>query len=175
MDFRYGLIALLVLPAGCFQAEDPRPAVRTTEPASQAVWQMPGQGLQPESTQSVAELTAQAQASPDPALRREAVYAIADVGSDADVGAIGGALNDPDPGVRRAAVVALTGFDGEVPASYLVAALGDTDPRVRLDAVEALADIDGPTARQGLRQALADPDPRVSEAARELLEETERP
>lgn len=110
-----------------------------------------------------------------PAARGEAVFAIADAGTDADAAVVGGALADPDPLVRRSAVVALTGYDGDVPASLLALALNDPDPRIRLDAVEALGQNGGQAARLALRQALGDPDERVREAALEMLREPARP
>ena len=169
-------MVLLVLPAGCFQQEAPRPAARAPDAQSAAARQPPGHGLTAEPPdRSPAELAQEIRDAKDPALRRDAVYAMADVAGEPDVVAIGEALHDPNVSVRRAAVVALTGVEGEVATSYLVAALSDTEPQVRRDAVEALGEIGGPSVRQGLRQALMDNDAGVREAALQMLAENQAP
>ncbi len=160
-----------ILLAGCFQSEAPRPP-DSEGPPPQAVTRPAAVSPLPDDPEpSLTELAATAEHGASPAIRADAVYAMADVGTRSDPGAVGAALNDADAEVRRAAVVALTGLEGEVAASYLATALNDRDVRVRRDAAEALGEVGGPTARLALRQALLDPDPVVREIAAELLAE----
>ncbi len=164
-------LAAVLLASGCFQAEAPRPvstpaaAVEAAAPVRPAP--LPTEVREP----SVPELAAVLQGNPDPALRREAIYEIADAGNAADTGFIAEALNDPDPEVRHAAVVSLVSTRGETSAAWLALALNDPDPRIRLDAAEGLGEVGGPTARTALQQALLDPDPAVREVAAEMLDE----
>ncbi len=169
MDLRTALAVVTVLGSGCFQAEAPRPTsdAGAAAPASAQV----GASLRDDTDPTVPELAIRVRDAASAEVRSDALYAIADAGSDADAAIIGGALGDAEPGVRRDAIVSLTGYDGDVPASLLATALNDADARVRLDAVEALGEIGGATARQALRQALNDPDQRVREAAAEMLAE----
>jgi HEAT repeat protein len=122
----------------------------------------------------VADLAAVIRQSDDPSSRREAVYAIADAGSDADLGFVGQALADPDAKVRRAAVEALAADSSEAAPGYLALALNDPDPRVRLDATEALGNFRTPEARLALLQAANDEDAEVRAMAEEMLAEPER-
>lgn len=172
-----GLIIGMLLVSGCFQAEAPRPAARPANDAAndsrtqqQAVMRVEADDEPP----AVPALAAILRERSDPASRREAVYAIADIGSQADSGFVGEALVDPDHRVRRAAVVALTGFGAEASVCYLALALNDPDPRVRMDAVEALGNVGSLEARLALQQGAIDPDPRVRAAAEQMLEEPER-
>jgi hypothetical protein len=121
----------------------------------------------------MAELAAVIRQSDDPSSRREAVYAIADAGTDADVGFVGQALADPDVKVRRAAVEALATDGTETAPGYLALALNDRDPRVRMDATEALGNFSTPEARLALLQAANDEDPEVRAMAEEMLAESE--
>lgn len=169
------LIAALVPLAGCFQAQAPPsaamppPGIAAIEPDSpeERVLLL---GDQPDEA-TMSTLTTIVRDGTDPALRREAVYVIADIGSEADAATIAGALQDPDEGVRLAAVDVLSTMYGETPAAMLAGALNDGSPKVRLRAVEAFGDIGGPTASLALQQALTDPDARIRNAAAELLDE----
>jgi HEAT repeat protein len=169
------LVAAPVLLAACFQAEAPPPAAAPRPGIAASQSSEPLQRVlklvdHPEE-QALPKLAAIARHDANPAVREEALYAIADIGSEADAATIAEALRDPDEGVRISAIDILSTMDGETPAALLVSALQDANARVRLKAVEALGDIDGPTATLALQQALADPDARIRETAAELLEE----
>jgi len=161
--------------SGCFQEEAPRQdapvavSAKATKPqvASQRVAQ-----LDEDNAASVPQLAATLDNSADPEVRRDALYAIADVGESADAAIIGEALYDPDPEIRLAAIEALTGIEGGISADWLSVALGDPDPRIRRTAVEALGQIGGDTSIFLLQQALADVDPGVREAAQQMLDES---
>lgn len=172
---RAGLMTAFVLLAGCFQAEAPAPAARPESRAMEKDASNPERRImalaeQPD-VQTIPALEAIVQGGVDPAERREAVYALADVGGESNAAAIADALRDPDDGVRRAAIDVLSTMDGEVSAGLLTGALNDADPRIRLAAVDAFGDMEGPTATMALQQALADPDATIREAATELLAE----
>ena len=163
------------LASGCFQPEAPRLPAAPVAQSATAVERSAEAGTpaSDDATGDLPELALLTRDGKSPAVRSEALLALADFGDQADPGAIGGALTDPDPSVRRTAIVALTGLDGEVPASLLAIALNDPDARVRRDAVEALGEVGGATARAALAQALNDADPEVRDAAAEMLEEPE--
>lgn len=170
-----GLMSAYVLLAGCFQSEAPPPAARPESRAPQGNAGNPERRVmalaeQPDES-TVPALEAIVQDGTDPAARREAIYALADMGGEANAAAIADALRDPDDGVRLAAIDVLSTMDGDVSAGLLTGALNDADPRVRLAAVDAFGDMDGATAAMVLQQALSDPDARVREAATELLAE----
>ncbi len=174
---RFGALSFpaLALLAGCFQSEAPLPAApsRPADAAAQARARV-GAAVAPThdaAMPTVADLSGQALQDPDPAIRQDAVYRLADVSDRPGTPVIGQALTDPDPGVRSAAVEALVGVGGDESARLLAAALNDADPRIRLDAVDALAEVGGPTALLALQQAYVDGDPTVREAAAEAIEE----
>ena len=166
-------VAALVPLAGCFQSPAPPPAAspdiaaRKPESPVQRVQML---GDHPDKT-TMSTLTTIVRDGADPAVRQEAIYAMADIGGEANAATIAEALRDPDEGVRIAAIDVLSTMDGETPAALLVGALQDENARVRLKAVNAFGDSDGPTATLALQQALADPDVRIRETAAELLEE----
>jgi HEAT repeat protein len=175
MQHRVILIAAVLSLAGCFQAQAPPPATppppgTAARDADDPVLQVMRLGEKPgEATMST--LTTIVRSDTDPAVRQEAVYVMADIGSEADAATIAEALRDPDEGVRIAAVEVLSTMDGETPKALLAGALQDSSPQVRLRAVDAFGDIDGPAATLALQQALADPDAGIREAAAELIEE----
>jgi hypothetical protein len=178
---RIGYAALLgglALASGCFQEEAPRrvaPAtVATQAAAAPAAAPMRSPTKMNEAEPAVSELAESIRQAEDPATRREAVYAVADVGEADAAAVVGEALTDPDAEVRMAAIEAMTGFEGTASADWLSTGLGDPDPRVRRTAVEALGQIDGATARPLLQQALGDVDPGVREAAQQMLAEPAR-
>lgn len=161
-------VVALALLAGCFQAEAPPPAAARSD--LQGVQRLADR---PDG-QTVPKLAAIARDDGDPAVRQEALYAIADIGTDADAPVIAQSLRDPDSSVRIAAIDVLSTMDGEAPAALLIEALNDPDPAIRLRAVDALGDIEGPMASAALQQALGDADAGVRAAAGELLEEPGR-
>ena len=166
------LAAALVPLTGCFQA--PAPPSAATPPAAREpdspVERVLLLGDHPDKS-TMSTLTTIVREDADPAVRQEAVYAMADIGGEANAATIAEALRDPDDGVRMAAIDVLSTMDGETPTAFLVGALQDDDPRVRLRAVDAFGDIEGPTASMALQQALADPDATVREVAAELIAE----
>lgn len=170
-----GLMSAYVLLTGCFQAEAPPPAARPESQALQTDTGDPERRImalaEQRDMQTVSVLESIVQGGAGPAERREAVYALADVGGETNAATIADALRDPDDGVRLAAIDVLSTMDGEVSAGLLTGALNDADPRIRLAAVDAFGDMEGPTAAMALQQALADPDARVREAAIGLLAE----
>ena len=153
-----GLLIATLLVSGCVQDVAPR---------------HPPQAAPPQDVESptLARLALQVDENPDPAVRREAIFQVADRGEAEDVAVIGQALYDPDASVRLAAVKALTGVGDESAADWMLVALGDPDPRIRRTAVEALGEIGGGTARMLLQQSLADADEGVRVAARQMLDE----
>jgi len=164
----------MALLSGCFQEEAPRQEAPIAVSAMTTWPQGAPQhaaGLDEEETASVPPLAATLDNSADPDARREALYAIADVGKSADAAVIGEALYDSNPEIRLAAVEALTGIEGGIAADWLSVALGDPDPRIRRTAVEALGQIGGDTSTFLLQQALADVDLGVREAAQQMLDE----
>jgi HEAT repeat protein len=168
------LVPVLLLP-GCFQEEAPRhdasAAVTVKSAARQPAVPRNTDQQVTEGVASVAQLEAMLQEAADPALRREAIYLIADAGEAQDAALIGQALYDADSQVRRAAVEALTGIGGESSADWMLVALGDPDPGIRRAATEALGAIGGDTAKLLLQQSLLDADEGVREAARQMLAE----
>ncbi len=160
------LIAVATLLAGCFQAEAPPPAQSELQRVQRLADRPDGQ--------SASKLAAIARDEVNPAVRQEALYAIADVGTEADAPVIAQSLRDPDSSVRIAAIDVLSTMDGDAPAALLIEALNDPDPAIRLRVVDALGDIEGPMASAALQQALGDADAGVRAAAGELLEEPGR-
>lgn len=174
-----GLMSAYVLLAGCFQAEAPRPAaIARTENLSasprEALARVAVLAEYPDE-KSTPALAALIRDAPDPGVRQEAIYALADVADAAEAPMIAEALSDPDVDVRLAAVDVLSTMEGETPAGLLASALNDANPRVRLAAVHAFGDREGPTSLLSLQQAAADPDARIRETAMELLEERGNP
>ena len=168
------LVAALLPLAGCFQTPTPPPAATppgtaATQPDS-PVERVLMLGEHPDkATMPILKTIVRDDA--DPAVRQEAVYAMADIGGEADAATIAEALRDPDERVRMAAIDVLSTMDGETPAALLVGALQDGNPRVRLRAVDAFGDIEGPAGSMALQQALSDPDARIRNVAAELIEE----
>lgn len=167
-------IAVALTASGCFQSEAPREAATPTTGESpsrvQAVTEIGERG----DPASVPALAAMLRNDPDPAIRSEAAYAIADAGNPADTVFIAQALSDPDRNVRRAAIQSLVGAGDESSAAWLALALNDPDPRMRMDAVEALGEVGGVAARSALLQALNDSDADVRTMAAQMLDEPER-
>jgi HEAT repeat protein len=167
------LISVLLL-SGCFQEEASRheapAAAASSSVAVRAGTQFANQ-MSEEEAASVPELATMLGSSPDPEVRREAIYAIADAGEPDDTAIIGQSMTDPDSRVRKAAIEALTGIGGKSSADWLSLGLGDPDPRIRQSAVEALGVVGGDTARFLLQQALADVDQDVRAAAQQILDE----
>jgi HEAT repeat protein len=165
----------VVLVSGCFQAEAPRHETSGAAAAESVVQRLAAQ--RPidvpvkEVPASVAQLETVLHEAADPAVRREALYQIADAGEMQDAALIGRALYDPDSRVRKAAVEALTGIGGESSADWMLVALGDSDPGIRRMATEALGEIGGETAKSLLQQGLMDAADRVREAAQQALAE----
>jgi HEAT repeat protein len=174
MQHRVFLLMALLSLTGCFQAQAPPPATPPPGVAAKAadneVERVLLLGDAPDET-TVSTLTTIVRSGADPEVRQEAVYAMADIGSEADAATIAEALQDPDEGVRIAAIEVLSTMDGETPKALLAGALQDSSPQVRLRAVDAFGDIDGPAATLALQQALADPDTGIREVAAELIEE----
>jgi len=164
-----------LLAAGCSRWEAPPPRAASKPRAeAAAVVQSPLPAVAAtDEPADVVQLAALMREEEDPDVRREAVFDLADAGTETDTALVGQALADPDPGVRRAAVEALNDDDSDEAVSYLALSLNDADPRVRLDATEALGDIGTPEARAALQQAALDVDPQVRAAAVEMLAEPE--
>lgn len=169
------LLISALLVSGCFQEVAPRhetPAAAMAESVAQRAMARRSIDKPAEDVPAtVPQLETLLNEASDPAVRREALYLIADAGEVEDAALIGQSLYDPDSGVRTAAVEALTGIGGESSADWMLIALGDPDPLIRQTAVEALGEIGGDTARFLLQQALADVDPGVREAAQQMLAE----
>jgi HEAT repeat protein len=179
--FALPLIGTAILASGCVSRDAPDAGARpASPPASQRgvhaapVIRNTTEAVPTREAMPPARVLAQAlRASPDPELRRDTVYALADVDDEGSAAVIGEALYDPDPGVREAAIEAMTGIDDAAAADWLSLGLGDPEPRVRRAAVEALGEIGGDTARFLLTQALGDADAGVREAAAQMLAEPE--
>ncbi len=169
------LLIPVLLVSGCFQGEAPRHeslAAATAESAApRPLVQRSIDEPAKETPASVTQLETVLHEAEDPAVRREALYLIADAGDEQDVPVIGQALYDPDSRVREAAVEALTGVGGESSADWMSVALGDPDPGIRRMATEALGEIGGDTAKMLLQQSLMDADAGVREAAQQTLAE----
>jgi hypothetical protein len=105
--------------------------------------------------------------------REEAMYGLADVGGDANVGYLMRGLSDPDDDVRETAIEALMEIGGRESIDALSIVLNDPDAGLRVDAVDALGEIGGEDVMQYLQDAMADEDPVVREAAAEWLTELE--
>jgi HEAT repeat protein len=169
------VLAGLWLVSGCSQEGTPRHATPEAPPAKFVAQRVP---TQQSIAKSVAEVPVSVQQletllneAPDPQVRREAVYLIADAGKADDAALVGQALYDPDSRVRESAVEALTGIGDETSADWMLVALGDPDPHIRRTAVEALGEIGGVTAKLLLQQSLLDADAGVREAAEQMLAE----
>lgn len=93
--------------------------------------------------------------SPDPHIRRYAVFLLGAERDPALIGALAAALDDPDKGVRAQAAVSL-GETGAAAESTLVQLLGNENWRVRYRAAEALGMIPGRRNNPALIQALGD-------------------
>jgi len=164
------LLGAALLVAGCVDGDAPRSA--GASPVPRQAQQAPGGALKVDEPDKVLPDVARTLIEdPDPAHRRESLYAIADAEGADRAAVIGQALSDPEPGVRTAAVEAMTGIDDETAADWLSIGLGDPEPAVRRATVEALGEIGGASALYLLEQALGDVDAGVREAAQQMLEE----
>ena len=163
------------LVSGCSQQETPRHVTPKVAPAQFVAQRVPAPMLVEKQVQEVPATVPQLEEllyeAPDPKIRREVVYLVADAGEADDAALVGQALYDPDSRVRESAIVALTGIGGESSADWMLVALGDPDPHIRRTAVEALGEIGGDTAKVLLRQGLLDADEGVREAAEQMLAE----
>ena len=174
------LIGTVALASGCVQGDAPAAgshSARVTQVKPLAVAGRAAHAPQPapkhgtESPPPAPVIEQMLRDDPDPELRREAVYALADAGPANSAAVIGEALYDADARVRVAAIEAMTGIEDGTAADWLSLGLGDPEPRVRRAAVEALGQVGGETARFLLEQALGDADSSVRAAARQMLEE----
>lgn len=104
-------------------------------------------------------------------VREEAVYCLAEIGSEGARWFLDRSLLDSEPRIREAALDGLSNLNDEDAAWSLAFVLADEDPELRIEAVYALGEIGGETARTILERALSDEDERVVEAANEALEE----
>lgn len=166
-----GLLGVALLASGCVQGDAPRARNPVTASAAATMPIEAGPREANEHPPAMPELATTIIENPDPAERREAIYAIADAEGPDRASIIGQALTDPDAQVRAAAVEAMTGIDDGTAADWLSIGLGDPDARVRRTAVEALGDIRSPSAELLLQQALGDADAGVREAAKQMLDE----
>ncbi len=124
-----------------------------------------------EPSAAVRELESIAVGGADAAIREDAIYALADLGSADSLASLEKVLADPIAEVRATAVVALADLrDARVIPALAVAA---TDPAVlvREEALYALAGLDAESVRPLLVQAATDADAGIRELARELIEE----
>jgi HEAT repeat protein len=169
------VLAGLSVVSGCSQDEAPRHATLEAAPVTDVAQRIPAQHPAEKPVEelpaSIPPLETLLVAAPDPEIRREAVYLVADAGEAEDAALVGQALYDPDSRVRESAIEALTGIGGESSADWMLVALGDPDPHIRRTAVEALGEIGGDTAEILLRQSLLDADEGVREAAQQMLDE----
>ncbi len=169
------LLISVLLVSGCFQEVAPRhetPAAAMAESVAQSAMARRSIDKPAEEVPAtVSQLEMLLNEASNPAVRREALYLIADAGESQDAALIGQSLYDPDSKVRMAAVEALTGIGGEGSADWMLIALGDPEPRIRRTAVEALGQIGGDTAELLLQQSLLDADESVREAAQQMLAE----
>jgi HEAT repeat protein len=89
--------------------------------------------------QSESLLAVTAMQDPAPAVRAEALYALATLRAESQLATFRHALDDPDADVRKAAISALEELGGNAASELLRIALSDRDPAVRATATEALA------------------------------------
>jgi hypothetical protein len=168
-------LAGLWLVSGCSHEETPRHVTPKVTPAKFVAQRLPAQNRVQKPVQAVRATVPQLGTllydAPDPKIRREVIYLVADAGKAEDAALVGQALYDPDSRVRESAVEALTGIGGESSADWMLVALGDPDSHIRRTAVEALGEIGGDTAKVLLRQGLLDADEGVREAAEQMLAE----
>ena len=168
-------LAGLSLVLGCVREDAPRQAmpdaVQATSVALRVKVPRPIEKPVEDAQATIPRLETLLVEAPDPEIRREAVYLIADAGEVEDAAFVGQALYDPDSRVRESAIEALTGIGGQSSADWMLVALGDPDPRIRRTAVEALGEIGGDTAKNLLQQSLLDADESVRNAAEQMLAE----
>jgi HEAT repeat protein/beta-lactamase regulating signal transducer with metallopeptidase domain len=141
--------------------QDHRPAGRRTRLAvggAALLVGLPTAALHPWTVgPSVAELSARL-GSPDPVVRRDAVWSLASRGSSGARTALVARLRDPDPATRGMAAWGLGKLGDRAALEPLVAALGDGDAHVREMAVLALGDLHDPRAVPALARLAADPE-----------------
>ena len=107
----------------------------------------------------------------DERVRNAASEALAAIGGDEAIAALGSMTHMDSPLDRAAAAQAIAASGNSSAVAYLDQALADDDVRVRMAATDALAGLDNEAGRRSLRAALEDPDPAVREQAVELLED----
>ena len=117
------VLAGLSVVSGCSQEEAPRHATLKAAPVTVVAQRIPAQHPVEKPVEelpaSVPPLETLLVAAPDPEIRREAVYLVADAGEVEDAALIGQALYDPDSRVRESAIEALTGIGGESSADWM--------------------------------------------------------
>jgi hypothetical protein len=104
-----------------------------------------------------------------PAVRSEALHAIARTTADTRAAVFTRALTDRDASVRKAAIGALDTIGAENSVQTLAIALKDRDESVRATAVDTIGEIQSDDALRLLESALADESAVVREAAAEQL------
>jgi hypothetical protein len=108
----------------------------------------------------------------EPAVREEAVHALAERGGTLALQTLQQALQDPSGRVRDAAIRAFVDMGGDQAASVLGSALTtEGDISMRVNVIDALGEIGGPEATRYLEQLLSDENDRVREAAAQWLAE----
>ena len=126
------VLAGLSVVSGCSQEEAPRHATLKAAPvtvvAQRISAQHPIEKPVEELPASVPPLETLLVAAPDPEIRREVVYLVADAGEVEDAAVIGQALYDPDSRVRESAIEALTGIGGESSADWMLSCARRSGP-----------------------------------------------
>ena len=140
---------------------DRRPAGRRTLTAVTAAALLvgvPTAALHPWTTEPREAELAAGLRSPSPAVRRDAVWALAVRGSSRSREAITARLGDADPATRGVAAWALGKLGDLAAVAPLIGALRDSDANVREMAVLALGDLGDPRAVPALALLAADPE-----------------
>jgi len=108
----------------------------------------------------------------DPAVRRIALFELADLEDAALLPAFVAALrDDPAPEVRREAAAVLASWENDEVVDALCAALLDADGEVQLAAAQSLSELKEPSSGHVLRRWAARPEPFVRRAALRGLRE----
>ncbi len=107
--------------------------------------------------------------APDPAVRRQAVEMLGDIGHESATPALCGALADADAGVRQRAAFALLLVEDPSAVPALRRALEDKSSDVRCTAASAFGVLAGPAGIPDLIGLLVDEDAKVREAAVQSL------
>ena len=95
----------------------------------------------------------------DPALRKEAIFALTSIANSECIGTLCTMLGDPNPEIRAAGAWGLSRVRSPDSVICLLAALEDKDEEVRKWAIRALRDMNNVQALQGLANALLTTDP----------------